>query len=622
MTAPIFRPYSKLPIGEATVPLVGGERPTVGVVRADWMTRELGKIEGSLRAATNFALTVYNVLDFGADPTGARDSGPALLGALRAIAAAGGGVLYVPYGTFVVRSWATVTMAVPLTMFGGGTLTYAGIAQTPLLTMTANIELAGLVFDGWQRVISNPTGTTGTLDWVRVTGCRFRNAADATTITTNFCQQVLLQNPVSNVLIADNGFENGLYAAFEIGDNVYADQDDWQKIVVRNNTVDGIAMSGSTPAIGYGFLIYGRDAVIDGNDVSNIEGQIVTSSTSNGASGIYTKCRWARIVNNATRDIGLTTDPSTERGGIVGIHVKGSDRAGSSSPQGYNTIVAHNTVQDIGASNTKGYGIALQHSDVICTENIIEEAGRIGISYADQASAVGSTIIAQNTILQASGTDFAGIDVVPLLSKTRVSDNIVNCPGDCIRVRTVSGNGANVAVHDNTTKTGIAVIFQADTYTLTNLSVQGHQMESGAYGCYFGTASGGTISDVMVTGSDFSAASTLPISGTGGAIPATAYIRDVVGYSQIQTATTTHAVTQASLTTLGNATGGAFEVDLPAAANVPGQAFVVKKIDASVNAVTVDADGSDLIDGAANYPLALQWQSVTVQSNGTAWYVL
>lgn len=75
-------------------------------------------------------------------------------------------------------------------------------------------------------------------------------------------------------------------------------------------------------------------------------------------------------------------------------------------------------------------------------------------------------------------------------------------------------------------------------------------------------------------------------------------------------------------TAIADASGGAFAVTLPLAAEVPGQTYRVKKTDASANAVTVTRAGTDLIDGAATYVLAIQYQSVTIQSTGWGWIIL
>lgn len=71
-----------------------------------------------------------------------------------------------------------------------------------------------------------------------------------------------------------------------------------------------------------------------------------------------------------------------------------------------------------------------------------------------------------------------------------------------------------------------------------------------------------------------------------------------------------------------NSTTGAFTITLPTAVGITGRVYTVKKIDASANAVTVDGDGSETIDGAATYALATQWKSVTVISNGTNWEII
>lgn len=86
--------------------------------------------------------------------------------------------------------------------------------------------------------------------------------------------------------------------------------------------------------------------------------------------------------------------------------------------------------------------------------------------------------------------------------------------------------------------------------------------------------------------------------------------------------------TISSTTTLGashgyvlcNAAGGAFTVNLPAATTR--YRFHVKKIDSSVNAVTLDAAGSDTIQGSGTVALAAQYNSRTIYSDGSGvWYI-
>lgn len=68
-----------------------------------------------------------------------------------------------------------------------------------------------------------------------------------------------------------------------------------------------------------------------------------------------------------------------------------------------------------------------------------------------------------------------------------------------------------------------------------------------------------------------------------------------------------------------DAAAAAVTVTLPPADLLPGKVITVKRIDGSVNAVTVAGRTGQTIDGAASISLAAQWASVTVQSNGSTW---
>ena len=69
---------------------------------------------------------------------------------------------------------------------------------------------------------------------------------------------------------------------------------------------------------------------------------------------------------------------------------------------------------------------------------------------------------------------------------------------------------------------------------------------------------------------------------------------------------------------LVDCTAGAVTVTFPPAAQMQFAHITVKKIDVSVNAVTLAAT----IDGAANPTLAAQYNAKTVFSDGVAWYTL
>jgi len=85
--------------------------------------------------------------------------------------------------------------------------------------------------------------------------------------------------------------------------------------------------------------------------------------------------------------------------------------------------------------------------------------------------------------------------------------------------------------------------------------------------------------------------------------------------------TANYTLTVADELVLVDATAGAVTVTLPAVSGLTGRRFWVKKVDASGNAVTLDGNGAETIDGSATYALAAQWDAVRVMCSGTAWFV-
>lgn len=75
-------------------------------------------------------------------------------------------------------------------------------------------------------------------------------------------------------------------------------------------------------------------------------------------------------------------------------------------------------------------------------------------------------------------------------------------------------------------------------------------------------------------------------------------------------------------TLLCDATGGAITVALPSAASSAKRILTIKKVDAGINAVTIDPNGAELIDGAASLSLLTQWQAIMIQCDGAAWFVI
>ncbi|MFH0948081.1 MAG: hypothetical protein V1833_03685, partial [Elusimicrobiota bacterium] len=87
----------------------------------------------------------------------------------------------------------------------------------------------------------------------------------------------------------------------------------------------------------------------------------------------------------------------------------------------------------------------------------------------------------------------------------------------------------------------------------------------------------------------------------------------------VVTKTAIYTANGTDYTILCDATAAAFTVNLPTAVGITGRIYTIKKIDSSVNAVTVDGAGTETIDGTTTASLSAQWGRIIIQSDGANW---
>lgn len=107
--------------------------------------------------------------------------------------------------------------------------------------------------------------------------------------------------------------------------------------------------------------------------------------------------------------------------------------------------------------------------------------------------------------------------------------------------------------------------------------------------------------------------------GGGGSAPTTQVMSYRLFTSGVGAASTTALTTDYTIGVDPTTTGAT--VNLPAASTVTGQIFVVKHLNSSANNVTIDASGSETIDGSLTLVLTA-YNAATVQSTGSAWVIL
>ncbi len=72
----------------------------------------------------------------------------------------------------------------------------------------------------------------------------------------------------------------------------------------------------------------------------------------------------------------------------------------------------------------------------------------------------------------------------------------------------------------------------------------------------------------------------------------------------------------------GKALAAGITITLPAAAEVSGHIYFIKKTDLSVNSVSIVANGAETIDGALEQVLGDQYDVMILQSDGSNWHIM
>lgn len=94
------------------------------------------------------------------------------------------------------------------------------------------------------------------------------------------------------------------------------------------------------------------------------------------------------------------------------------------------------------------------------------------------------------------------------------------------------------------------------------------------------------------------------------------------GLLAVASKSTTYTATTADELVLCTAGSGGWTLTLYTAVGNTGRLLRVKKVDSGLGTVTVDANGSQTIDGQLTYAIQTQWASVTLASDGSNWVVI
>ncbi len=90
----------------------------------------------------------------------------------------------------------------------------------------------------------------------------------------------------------------------------------------------------------------------------------------------------------------------------------------------------------------------------------------------------------------------------------------------------------------------------------------------------------------------------------------------------VATKTAAATLTAGESVILADAASAAFTVTLPTAVGITGRQYTIKRINGGSNNVTIGTTSSQTIDGAATYVLSVQYDKITVTSNGANWFII
>lgn len=128
---------------------------------------------------------------------------------------------------------------------------------------------------------------------------------------------------------------------------------------------------------------------------------------------------------------------------------------------------------------------------------------------------------------------------------------------------------------------------------------------------YFGSSSGSNTTRLV--GSAVSADVQLILPGASGTLR-------LVGDTQAKTTTYTALNTDGIIKC--DTSGGAWTLTLPAASGNGGLELLIVKTTSDANAVTVDANGAETINGATTTLVSSQYESLKIRCDGSAWFII
>lgn len=329
-----------------------------------WITKD-GRVRG-----TNLSEQVYNVKDYGADNTGVANAATAINNAINAASTAGGGIVYVPAGTYLITAFVTLKSKVNLvgagreaTILIGGTGLTSGVVVGTSGNAVSDLTISDLTINGGYATASLTVSGLQITNGARaiVTRCRFKSCGGSAVLLSNHPDGVVSLNEIDD---SGQGGNTGAHGICIVTGS--------HRARITFNRVLGAR------AMGIGFSTgASTDAEIIGNYVDQ------ASSTTYECIGVITGCDRTLVANNICMNsqdngISLTPNYSIANGNII----SGALNHGISLGGNYSNATG-NRIRNVGTELVGTYGgIALGGTDCVVVGNTaIDDQGSPTMGY-------------------------------------------------------------------------------------------------------------------------------------------------------------------------------------------------------------------------------------------------
>lgn len=366
--------------------------------------------------------------------------------------------------------------------FSASDIEFGGVGA--LLTLQASADNDSIKLKNVTYKNSGPVCNSGSADIqsIEVSGCVFDTISGEAVldISSNIKRASVIGNKFVNMTSSTSTLQ-----VINFGKTQLSDQPNTGNYIISDNLIEDITANGSSAGEVHAIILYGDRATVSNNIIRNIDRPLARQS--GGVEGIYTKCRSLTVTGNVLVNAGFAEG---NKGAMISI--KGDNAAGTSGTDPIGAIVTVTGNSLFSTDSNDRNGIRAETDNITIANNVVRGANGIhAIALAWPYSGSEGAVISGNIILN------------PDLSAAAIWLNCIgkgiSVYGNYIDANQTSLGGAGV-LYTDASRTGTmdqlsisgnvidasnldyAVLLQATSVTVTNISVNDNQIKGGTYG--------------------------------------------------------------------------------------------------------------------------------------------